>query len=308
MPLGFDRPLYILPFDHRSSFELELFGWKGELTAEQTAQVAETKAAIYDGFKAAVAEGVPKERAGILVDEQFGAGVLRDASQAGYITACPAEKSGQEEFAFEYGEDFARHIEAMNPTFAKVLVRYNLEADAAMNARQTARLRQLSDYLHSTNRLMMFEMLVPPERAQLAKLGGDRGAYERDVRPGLMVQAMRALQDAGVEPDVWKVEGLDRREDCVKVVAAARRGGRDAVSCIILGRGEDEPRVRHWLQTAAGVPGFVGFAVGRTTFMQALAAWRARQIPRDAAVAEIGKNYREWVGVFEGARQGAAGS
>ena len=103
MPLGFDRPLYILPFDHRSSFELELFGWKGELTAEQTAQVAETKAAIYDGFKAAVAEGVPKERAGILVDEQFGAAVLRDASQAGYITACPVEKSGQEEFAFEYG-------------------------------------------------------------------------------------------------------------------------------------------------------------------------------------------------------------
>jgi 5-dehydro-2-deoxygluconokinase len=308
MPVGFDRPLYVLPFDHRSSFELELFGWKGELTPEQTAQVAETKAAIYDGFKAAVAEGVPKERAGILVDEQFGAAVLRDASQAGYITACPVEKSGQEEFAFEYGEDFARHIEAMNPTFAKVLVRYNLEADAAMNARQTARLHRLSDYLHSTNRLLMFEMLVPPEPAQLANLDSDRGAYERDVRPGLMVRAMRALQDAGVEPDVWKVEGLDRREDCVKVVEAARRGGRAAVSCIILGRGEDEPRVRHWLQTAAGVPGFVGFAVGRTTFMQALAAWRGGQIARAAAAAEIAKNYRQWVGVFEGARQGAAGS
>jgi myo-inositol catabolism protein IolC len=303
MPVGFDRPLYVLPFDHRSSFELELFDWKGELTPEQTAQVAETKAAIYDGFKAAVAEGVPKERAGILVDEQFGAAVLRDASQAGYITACPAEKSGQEVFAFEYGEDFARHIEAMNPTFSKVLVRYNPEADAATNARQTALLRQLADYLHGTKRLMMFELLVPPEPAQLAKLGCDRGAYEREVRPGLMVQAMRALQDVGVEPDVWKVEGLDRREDCVKVVAAARRGGRDAVSCIILGRGEDEPRVRHWLQIAAGVPGFIGFAVGRTTFMQALTAWRARQIPRDAAVAEIAKNYRRWVGIFEGARQ-----
>jgi myo-inositol catabolism protein IolC len=303
MPVGFDRPLYVLPFDHRSSFELELFDWKGELTPEQTAQVAETKAAIYDGFKAAVAEGVPKERAGILVDEQFGAAVLRDASQAGYITACPAEKSGREVFAFEYGEDFARHIEAMNPTFSKVLVRYNPEADAATNVRQTALLRQLADYLHGTKRLMMFELLVPPEPAQLAKLGGDRGAYEREVRPGLMVQAMRALQDVGVEPDVWKVEGLDRREDCVKVVAAARRGGRDAVSCIILGRGEDEPRVRHWLQIAAGVPGFIGFAVGRTTFMQALTAWRARQIPRDAAVAEIAKNYRRWVGIFEGARQ-----
>jgi len=308
VPVGFDRPLYVLPFDHRSSFELELFGWKGALTPEQTAEVAETKRVVYDGFKAAVAEGVPRERAGILVDEQFGAAVLRDASRAGYITACAVERSGQEEFAFEYGEDFARHIEAMNPTFAKVLVRYNPEADAGLNARQTARLRQLSDYLQSTNRLMMFELLVPPERAQLAGLRGDRGAYERELRPGLMVQAIRALQDAGVEPDVWKVEGLDRREDCVNVVAAARRAGRGAVGCIILGRGEDEPRVRQWLQIAAGVPGFTGFAVGRTTFMRALAAWRAGQISRDAAAAEIAANYREWVEVFERARQAAAGS
>src|SRR5215467_9327820 len=104
--LGYDRPLYILPFDHRSSFELKMFGWGEDLTPEQTAEIVAAKQVIYDGFKAAVEAGVPKEKAGILVDEQFGAAILRDAVADGYAIACPAEKSGQKEFDFQYGEDF----------------------------------------------------------------------------------------------------------------------------------------------------------------------------------------------------------
>ena len=130
---GYNQPLYILPFDHRESFETKMFGWHGGLTPEQTAEIAAAKQVIYDGFKSAIAAGVPKEKAAILVDEQFGAAILRDAEQQGYTTACAAEKSGQEEFDFEYGADFARHIEAMHPTFCKVLVRYNPEGDAALN-------------------------------------------------------------------------------------------------------------------------------------------------------------------------------
>ena len=103
---------------------------------------------IYDAFRKAVQTGVPKEKAGILVDEQFGAAILRDAAAEGYITACPAEKSGQDEFDFEYGDDFAAHIEAFAPTFCKVLVRYNPEGDRELNRRQAARLKRLSDYLH----------------------------------------------------------------------------------------------------------------------------------------------------------------
>ena len=139
MTLGYNKPLYILPFDHRGSFQTGMFGWKGSLSPEQTAQIAAAKQVIYDGFKAAVAAGVAKERAGILVDEQFGAAILQDAAKHGYYTAAPAEKSGQDEFDFEYGDDFARHIETFNLTFCKVLVRYNPEADKDMNARQTRR-------------------------------------------------------------------------------------------------------------------------------------------------------------------------
>jgi len=303
MTIGFDRDLYVLPFDHRGSFETKMFGWKDPLTAEQTAEIAAAKQVIYDGFRSAVAAGVPREKAGILVDERFGAAILRDAAAHEYATACPAEKSGQAEFDFEYGDDFALHVERFHPTFCKVLVRYNPEGDRALNRRQAARLRQLSDYLHDGNRSrFMFELLVPAEKTQLEGLAGNKTAYDRELRPRLMVAAIRELQDAGVEPDVWKIEGLERREDCEAIVATARRGGRDRVGSIVLGRGENDEKVREWLTTAAGVPGFIGFAVGRTDFWDPLVAWRAQRTTREQAVAEIARRYREFVDVFEEAR------
>jgi myo-inositol catabolism protein IolC len=248
---------------------------------------------------------VPKEKAGILVDEQFGAQILRDAAAQGYAIACPAEKSGQDEFDFEYDEDFAKHIEAFRPTFCKVLVRYNPEGDQAMNQRQAARLKRLSDYLHSKGESrFMFEMLVPAEKAQLDRVKGDKTTYDLELRPALMVRAILELQDGGVEPDIWKIEGLDRREDCERIVAAAHRDGRDHVGCIVLGRGEDDKKVQEWLATAAAVPGFIGFAVGRTDFWQPLVDFRTNKITRAAAVAEIARRYREFVHIFESARVG----
>jgi myo-inositol catabolism protein IolC len=298
--VGFDKPLYILPFDHRGSFQSKMFGWKGTLTSDQTAQIAATKQVIYDGFKTAVSLGVPKHKAAILVDEQFGSAILRDAASNGYTTACPAEKSGQEEFDFEYGEEFAKHVEAFHPTFCKVLVRYNPEGDPGLNARQAARLHRLSDYLHSKSQSrFLFELLVPAEKAQLDRLRGDKKAYDLQLRPRLMVEAIQQLQDAQVNPDVWKVEGLDRREDCENIVTAARRGGRNTVSCIILGRGEDDQKVREWLSTASTVPGFIGFAVGRTSFWDPLVAWRAKEITRADAVNRIAARYREFSDIFE---------
>jgi 5-dehydro-2-deoxygluconokinase len=300
---GFDRPLYLLPFDHRGSFQTKMFGWKGALSPEQTAQIAAAKQVIYDGFKAALAAGVPKVKAGILVDEQFGRAILRDAAAEGYTFACPAEKSGQDEFGFEYGDDFARHVEAFQPTFCKVLVRYNAEGDPALNRRQAEQLKRLSHYLHEETRSrFLFELLVPAEKIQLDRLRGDTKAYDLELRPRLTVQAIEQLQDAEVEPDVWKVEGLDRREDCQRIVAAARRGGRSKVSCIVLGRGESDEKVSEWLATAAGVPGFIGFAVGRTDFWKPLLAWRDEETTREEAVAAIAARYRRFVDIFERAR------
>jgi myo-inositol catabolism protein IolC len=296
---GYAKPLHILPFDHRHSYITGVFHWQEPLTPGQVAEIVASKQVIYDGFKAAVSGNAERDRAGILVDEAFGAALLRDAAAHGYVTCVSTEKSGQDEFDFEYGDAFARHIQAVNPTFAKVLVRYNPEGDAAMNARQVERLRRLSDYLAETKRLFMFELLVPPTDTQLKRLGGSRAAYDRELRPTLMIDTIHALQDAGVEPDIWKIEGLDRREDCETVVESARRGGRTTVGCIVLGRGSDEQAVVRWLTVAAGVQGFIGFAVGRTTWLDAVTKWRALTIGRETAVARIAKRFREWAAIFE---------
>jgi 5-dehydro-2-deoxygluconokinase len=307
MPRGYDRPLYLLPFDHRSSFQSKLFGWKPPLSEAQTATIADAKRVIYDGFKSALAGGVPKDKAGILVDEQFGGAILRDAKAEGVVIACPVERSGQDEFDFEYGVDFGRHIEAFDPTFCKVLVRYNPEGDRALNQRQTERLKLLSEFLAARNRgRFMFELLVPAEKAQLDKLKGDKKRYDLEQRPRLMIQAISELMAAGVDPDVWKLEGLARREDCQAIVAAARAGGRDRVGCIVLGRGENGDRVREWLVIAAGVAGFIGFAVGRTVFWDPLVAWRDNKMTRDQAVAEIARRYRGFADIFDAARSNAA--
>jgi myo-inositol catabolism protein IolC len=302
MITGYTKPLYLLPFDHRESYISGLFGWKEPLTVEQMKTVAHSKHVIYEGFQQAIADRVPKDHVGILVDEEFGSDVLRDAASKGYITVVSVEKSGQQEFEFAYGEDFAQHIEAFDPTFAKVLVRYNPDGDAALNQRQVSRLKRLSDYLHQTRRLFIFELLVPASPMQLDQVEGDKNAFDLQLRPRLMMQAIQVLQDAGVEPDVWKVEGLDRREDCVEIVETARRGERNTAGLIVLGRGAERDRVVSWLKTAASVPGFIGFAVGRTSFWQPLVDVEAKRISSDEAARRIAHNFEQWIGIFEKAR------
>lgn len=299
MNIGYNKPLFILPFDHRSSFQKTLYGWTGELSAEQTEKIAATKDIIYDGFKIALSKGVAKESAGILVDPQFGDRILRDAVKNGYITCLPAEKSGQAEFEFEYGDRYSAVIEDFKPTFVKVLVRYNPEDDEAMNRRQSEHLRELANYLHSHSYYFMFELLVPATPEQLERVESDAALYDKDLRPSLMMGAIKELQNAGVEPDVWKIEGLDKRADCVGIADVARRDGRGDVGCILLGRGSNAQAVIEWLKTAAGVPGFIGFAVGRTTFWDPIVAYRDGKATRTQAAEQIADNYIEWVKVFK---------
>jgi myo-inositol catabolism protein IolC len=302
MTVGYDKALYLLPFDHRHSYVKSLFNRDPPLSGPQVASVSDSKHLIYEGFIAAIEKGLPREAGGILVDEEFGADILRDARRHGFVTALSTERSGSEEFEFEYGIDFARHIDSFDPTFAKALVRYNVQGDADLNLRQAGRLKQLSEHCRRSQRRFMFELLVPATEAQLQRLDGDKDTYDRDLRPTLMQEAIRTLQNAGVEPDVWKVEGLAQRDDCERIVAAARCDGRDTVGCIVLGRGADAAQVRHWLATAAGVPGFIGFAVGRTTFWDAVVGWQAQTKTRAEAVEHIAARLLDWVETFETAR------
>jgi myo-inositol catabolism protein IolC len=299
--LGFDGSLYILAFDHRGSFQKKMLGIAGTPSPEEAARIADAKRVIFEGFQQAIEDGAPRDAAGLLVDEQFGAEIARTAKQEGLVFAMPVEKSGQDEFDFQYGDQFGRHIEEFDPTFTKVLVRYNPEGDREMNTRQLGRLSILSNWLHERGRTFLFELLVPAEPSQLEQVGGDEDRYDKEVRPGLMVQTIRDIQGAGIEPDIWKIEGIDQRQDCERIAETVRRDGRDRVACVVLGRGANEDAVVHWLQQAAGVPGYVGFAIGRTIWWNPLKAYLSGESDRAAAAKTISENYRRMIDVYSSA-------
>lgn len=292
--LGYEGRLYILAFDHRGSFE-KMVG--------DASNVPGAKELIWEGFQRAIEEGVPKELAGVLVDAQYGAKVAAEAKAGGYKLAMPVEKSGQNEFDFEYGEQFGEKIEEFDPDFSKVLVRYNPEGDAALNERQIAKLRRLSEWLHERYRKFLFELLVPAEPAQLEAVGGSEERYDVEVRPQLMMEAILQLQNGGVEADIWKIEGISDREACNEIAHLARREGRDRVSCVVLGRGASDEKVDEWLRAAAGLSGYEGFAIGRSIFAESVKAYAADPdgFDRDAAVDQIARNYRRFIDVYEGA-------
>lgn len=298
MDLGYDGTLFILAFDHRGSFKSKMFGITDETDADR-ARLRAAKRLVWEGFVAAHDRGLP-EGAGILVDEEMGTDVARAAAERGVPFAMPVEKSGQNVFDFEYGDAFGDHIEAFNPTFAKVLVRWNPDDPAETKAIQAERLARLCTWLHDRDRRFLFELLVPATERQLQLVGGDATSYDTRLRPMLMLETIAELRDRGIEPDVWKIEGIDTVEDCELVSALARADGRDRVTCVVLGRGADDARVDHWLEMGAGVTGYQGFAIGRSIWWDAVAAWRDGSLDDRAAADLIATNYRRFIEVYLG--------
>lgn len=306
MALGYDRKLYVLAFDHRGSFQKKMFGIDGDPTPEQTATITDAKKLIYEGMELAVERGVDAEATGVLVDEQFGGDIPRLAHEHGLVLAMPVEKSGQDEFDFQYGADFGKHIEAFDPRFSKVLVRYNPDGDPETNQRQLGRLKELADWLHEHDRLFLFELLVPAEPAQLESVGGDTDRYDAELRPELMRRAIEDIQDFGIEVDIWKIEGVDERADAERLARQTRSGhGRENVACVLLGRGASDEKVVQWLQAAAPVEGFVGFAIGRSIWWDALKGFLDGDLERRAAAERIAEKYLRFVEVYNEAESSA---
>jgi 5-dehydro-2-deoxygluconokinase len=301
MALGYDGKLYILAFDHRGSFQKKMFGIAGDPTPEETERIADSKRLIFEGMvKAAETGSVHADQEGVLVDEQFGSDVPQKAKERGLKLAMPVEKSGQDEFDFEYGDQFGEHILKFDPAFSKVLVRYNPEGDAKTNAEQLERLKRLADWLHEHDRKFLFELLVPATDEQLASVGGDSDRYDAELRPELMRRAIAETQDYGCEVDVWKIEGVDAREDAEMLARQTRTGaGREGVVCVLLGRGASDEKVDHWLRMAAPVEGFVGFAIGRSIWWDALKGFLDGSLEREAAAEQIAENYLRFIRVYE---------
>jgi 5-dehydro-2-deoxygluconokinase len=302
MEIGYEKDLLVLPFDHRGSLLKKLFGIEGRKpTKEEAEKYSLLKQMVYEGFLESIKMGVPKETAAILVDEEFGAKILKDAKEKGFMTAMPVEKSGQDEFDFEH-PDFKSHVKRVDPTIVKVLVRYNPEGDKELNKRQLQRLKQISDFAHEIQKKFMFELLVPATEEQLKKVGNDKAKYDAETRPKLMVKAMKEIQNSGVEPDIWKLEGVEKIEDSKKLVKQAKSNGRNS-GIITLGRGEDPEKVKEWLKVGAKVKGIIGFAVGRTVFWEPMKLLNEGKITREEAAKQVAQNYKTLVDLWNKEKQ-----
>src|SRR3954468_15389128 len=310
MPLGYEGKLYILAFDHRGSFQKKWFGLGDEITQEDTDRITDAKTLIYEGLELALGQGAEASLTGALVDEQFGGEVPQRAKDHGIKLAMPVEKSGQNEFDFQYGDDFGAHIEKFAPDFSKVLVRYNPDdPDTEMNERQLGRLKRLADWLHENDRKFLFELLVPGTDDQLEKVGGDSDRYDAELRPELMRRAIEEIQAFGVEVDIWKIEGVDESSDCEMLAKQTRRGdGRENVVCVVLGRGAATEKVEEWLRAGAQVDGYIGFAIGRSIWWDALKGFIDGSIERGDAAQQIADNYLHFVRVYEEAESAVAAS
>lgn len=310
--IGYDKPLFVQPFDHRGSFKKKFFGLKDDWTVDpatdQFTPILETKTLVYRGLLEAIERGVPAEHVGILVDTEFGLHIQTDARRRGIPVASCIEKSGQPVFDFEYGVRWQDHVRFVDPDIVKVLVRHHPADPERERVEQMARLKEVSEFLHGrARRPFMFELLLPATTDE-EKAAGER--YDKELRAGRMIEAIRELQAFGVEPDIWKLEGLESADQAAAVAEAARSGttaggaSRDKVGCILLGRGSDEAQVHRWLATAAPVPGWIGFAVGRTNFAEPVQRFLADRGAEHRSIDEIAASYKRCVDVWQEAAAG----
>jgi len=294
--------LFILAMDHRDSLAKEVYGIPNEPTTAEADRIADGKLLVFRGLLAALDRGADPAATGVLVDERYGAAVARQVREAGLRLAMPIEESGQDFFTLEYGaineHHWLDHVERFSPDYVKVLVRDNPDFDSADRQGQQERLAIVSAALHEAHRTFLFELLVPPTDEQNDRAGHD---YDARLRPQLTEQVIADFQAAGVEPDIWKIEGLEDATAAANVVAATQRDGRDDVRCIVLGRDAPVERLDHWLEVAAGTRGFEGFAIGRSIWQQPLADHLAGKLAEDGVVGAVAANYLHFVQTYRDA-------
>ncbi|MBP9828238.1 DUF2090 domain-containing protein [Patescibacteria group bacterium] len=270
-------PLFVLPFDHRSGFAKELFNTTFPLKGADKKAATELKKIIYEAFLFAKGSDIAKDANWcVLVDEELGLPILKDAHKRKIPIIVSTEASGTDAFTFLHGTKFGPALKKLHADFAKALVRYEV-GNEKVNKRQRAKLKKLSDYCIDQNLPFMLEILVCGK--------GDKTKQ--------ICQAIEEFHAAGVWPTVWKLEGLARSSGWKKVQEIAQ------VPLIILGRGESNATVKGWIKLAAESGHVHGFAVGRTVFLEPLKKFQNKKADRKATVAAIAKNFLEYVKLWE---------
>lgn len=285
------NPMYMLAFDHRQVLR--------DLYPSATAEdLKVTKMAVLDSLELLAGRVANKASLAFLVDEEYGAAAARSARDRGFYVALPIEASRTKILQLQYPDDFRERFERLDPDCVKALIFHNPADDAERKSAQLALLRQINDFAREQGRDYLLEVLINPTPEQLKRCGDDRETFRTTLFPELLIQSISEMQNAGIEPDVWKIEGLDTVESTAAVGAQATAGGRNDVRCIVLGSGEAQEKVNAWLGNASNVPVFSGFAVGRTVWREPLADMLAGRAERATAVEAIARAFGELIDAF----------
>ncbi len=286
--------LYLLPFDHRSSFIKAFFNNPKQLDAQQKKLIIQYKKYIFDGFLLALGYVKNPADCAIMIDEEFGLDIIKSAQHKNIIVALSTEKSGSKVFSLAYGNQFNKHILKIKPNLVKALVRYN-PVNKQVNQTQLKRLKQLHDWCQDNSYKFMLESLIPPTPAQLKRFKNKRELYDAKLKPSLTVKMINEFRQAGIEPDIWKIEAFENQEDWPEIVDLIReKENTREVGIIMLGRGESFAKIKFWMNIA---PKHLlnGFAVGRTVFLRPLLDFHHKKITKNQAIKQIAKNYLELV-------------
>jgi myo-inositol catabolism protein IolC len=293
------RPqLFLLAIDHRRSIE-RLLGVEEPVGAPDRERILAAKALVAQALGDVVAARAGAdhgEQLGILVDDEYGAGAIASARRAGVAVALAFERSARTVLEFEH-DDWRDRLVADPPTMAKVLVRHRADGVAHEVATQLARLGEISDACAQGSVEFLLELLTPFTDAE-EEVGAER--LELDVRPRLVTEAIEQMRAAGVDPDVWKVEGVADADACAGIADAARRGGRDDVRIVVLGAGAPQDTVDRWL-VAAAAGGYDGFAVGRSIWADAVLAHEQGDLDAAAARSQVATRYASFIDTFTAA-------
>ncbi|MDD4409916.1 MAG: DUF2090 domain-containing protein [Candidatus Pacebacteria bacterium] len=281
--------LYILPFDHRSSFSKAVLNTE-KPDASQKKLLKEFKEIIFEGLVHSLSGRKDKKSFAILVDEEYGQKVLSMAKEKKISICLPVEKSGEEQLKLHYGNNFKEHIKKFSPEYVKILIRYNPE-NTRQNQKQLETLSKIKEFCSEEKMKTIIELLVPPTENDL-KSCKDKETYDKTIRSEKTVQAIKEIK-AVLRPTIWKLEGLDKKS-WVKVIEETNRS-----KIILLGRGEDDTKVRKWLKDASSFDQIIGFAIGRTIFLTPIKDYYEKKITREEAMKRISKKFLSFVDTWE---------
>ncbi|HNZ86470.1 MAG TPA: DUF2090 domain-containing protein [bacterium] len=262
--------LFILPFDHRSFF-IKNFKFGKDINRNEKSAIVDFKEIIYQGFLCAYKNSKYKQFMGILIDEEYGSSIIKDAKKKNIILSVSAEKSGQDFFDFEYGKNFRTHIKNNKANFVKILVRYDYRKD---NKNQLKKIKTLYDFCKKNKFDLLLELLTPNFSNKFY----------------FTQKAVEEILSYKIFPCIWKIEGYEKKSDWDKVIKSIKIYQKNP-KIIMLGRGESLLLIKKWIKSAKGFKEIIGFAVGRTIFLEAISDFYKNKITRDEAIKKIASRY-----------------